>query len=97
MEISSIVGPDGLFNITNMVPPYFMQVAIGIYIIEIIFILTATLVVVDSGEDKLRKTHDIGRNLIRGSILYLITALISILALSLLAGVALGGLAGEGC
>ncbi|MDP3026927.1 MAG: hypothetical protein Q8N63_04410 [Nanoarchaeota archaeon] len=94
MDISSIAGPGGLFDIANMVPPYFMQVAIGIYIIEIIFILTATLVVVDSGEDKLRKTHDIGRNLIRGSILYLITALISILALSLLAGVALGGLTG---
>ena len=90
----SVGGIVDLFDITKMVPPYFMQVAIGIYIIEIIFILTSTLVVVDSGEDKLRKTYEISKNLIRGSILYLITALISILALSLLAGVALGGLAG---
>ena len=83
-----------LFDIVKMIPPYFMQIAIGIYIIQIIFILTSTLVVVDSGEDKLKKTYEISKNLIRGSVLYLITALISIIALSVLAGVALGGLAG---
>ena len=80
-----------LFKLSNMIPPYFMQIAIGIYIIQIIFILTGTLVTIDAGEDKLKKTHDISKNLIRGSILYLITALITILALTLLAGVALGG------
>ncbi len=81
-----------IFDIAKMVPPYFMQIAIGIYIIQIIFILTSTLVVVDSGEDRLKKTYEISKNLIKGSVLYLITALISILALSLLTGVALGGL-----
>ncbi len=92
--LGSVGGIVDMFDITNMVPPYFMQIAIGVYIIEIIFILTSTLVVVDSGEDRLKKTHDVGKNLIRGSILYLMTALISIIALSLLAGVALGGLVG---
>jgi len=83
-----------LFDVVNMVPPYFMQIAISIYIIQIIFILTSTLVIVDAGEDKLRKTYDIGKNLLRGGILYLITAIVSIVALSVLAGVALGGLVG---
>ena len=92
-NLGTVGGIVDMFDITNMVPPYFMQIAIGIYIIQIIFILTSTLVIVDSGEDRLRRTYDIGKNLIRGSILYLITALISIIALSLLAGVALGGLA----
>ena len=92
--VSDLVGSEGLFDIVNMVPPYFLQIAIGIYIIQIIFILTSTLVVVDSGEDKLRKTHEIGKNLIRGSLLYIITALLSIVSLSLLAGIALGGLTG---
>ncbi len=83
-----------LFDIAKMVPPYFMQIAIGIYIMQIIFILTATLVVVDAGEDKLKQTYEISKNLIRGGILYLITAFVSIIALSLLAGIALGGLVG---
>ena len=52
------------------------------------------VVVVDAGEDKLKKTYEVSRNLIRGSVLYLITAFVSVLALSLLAGVALGGLVG---
>jgi len=92
--IGSIGGLTNLFAIENMVPPYFMQIAIGIYIIQIIFVLTATLTTVDSGEDKLKQTYDISRNLIKGSILYLATAFISILALSVLAWFALRGLAG---
>ncbi len=82
------------FQITEMVPPYFLQIAIGIYIIQIIFILTSTLVTIDSGEDKLKQTYEISKNLIRGSILYLVTAFISIIALSALAWVALKGTIG---
>ena len=83
-----------LFNVINMIPPYFMQIAIGIYLIEIIFILTKTLVTVDSAEDKLKQTFETSRNLIKGGLLYLILAFISILALSSLASIALGGLMG---
>jgi len=90
----SVGGITELFDVVNMIPPYFLQIAIGIYIIQIIFILTRTLVTIDSGEDRLKQTYDISKNLIRGSILYLITALISIVALSALAGVALGGMVG---
>tara|TARA_Y100000310_G_scaffold338668_1_gene429044 strand:- start:287 stop:1954 length:1668 start_codon:yes stop_codon:yes gene_type:complete len=90
----TIGGITELFNVVNMIPPYFMQIAIGIYIVQIIFILTGTLVTIDAGEDKLKKTHDIGKNLMKGIVLYLITAFISIIALSLLASVSLRGLAG---
>jgi len=83
-----------LFNVTTMIPPYFMQIAIGVYIIQIIFILTRTLVTIDAGEDRLKQTYEISRNLMRGGILYLIVALISVVALSLLGSVAVGGLAG---
>jgi hypothetical protein len=92
-NISDIVN---LFEVSNMIPPYFMQAAIAVYIIEIIFILTGTLVTIDSGEDRLKQIYDIGKNLIIGGLLYLVTALISIVALSLLSGFALGGLAGLG-
>ncbi|MBU1135908.1 MAG: hypothetical protein KJ559_00140 [Nanoarchaeota archaeon] len=81
-----------LFDLTNMIPPYFLQIAIGIYIIEIIFILSSTLVTVDSGEDNLGRIYETGKNLKIGVLLYLIVSFISILALTLLAGVALGGM-----
>jgi len=88
-NLGSIVN---IFNVKEMIPPYFLQISIGIYIIEIIFILTSALVTVDSGQDKLKEKYDLYKNLRSGILLYLITSLISILALSILASVALGGL-----
>jgi hypothetical protein len=90
----SVLNITKMFAQENMVAPYFMQVAIGIYIIQIIFILTGTLVTIDAGEDKLKRTYEISKNLMRGIMLYLITAFIAILALSILAAKSLGSLAG---
>ena len=81
-----------LFNLVNMIPPYFLQIAIGIYIIEIIFILSSTLVTVESGEDKLKNIWETGKNLKRGILLYFLVSSISIIALTLLAAVAMGGI-----
>jgi len=77
----------------SMIPSYILQIIIGIYLIEIIFILTGTLVVVNSGEDKLEQTNRTGINLKRGIGLYVVTALFAIIALSLLTMVVLGNLA----
>ncbi len=82
----------GLFGVENLIPPYFLQVCVGIYIIEIIFILTKTLVVVDAGPDELRSTNEIGKNLLSGGLLYYIVALIALIALSSIAAVALPNL-----
>jgi hypothetical protein len=82
-----------MFNITTMIPPYFLQIIVGIYIIEIIFILTRTLVRVESGVDALSEKAQVARNLKFGMLLYILVAAVAITALSLLAGVATGGLA----
>ncbi|RLF37138.1 MAG: hypothetical protein DRM99_01230 [Thermoplasmata archaeon] len=74
-----------LFSVENMIPPYFLQAAVGIYLIQIIFILTSTIVVIENGADKLTEKNEIAKNLYRGMSFYLIIALISILVLSLLA------------
>ncbi|MBM3246943.1 hypothetical protein FJZ17_00155 [Candidatus Pacearchaeota archaeon] len=88
----NIVRIKDLFPVDAMIPPYFLQISVGLYIIEIIFILTKALVTVDAGEDKLKVTYDISKNLLKGGWLYLIVSLIAIIALSLLAGVALSNL-----
>ena len=85
-----------IFDITTMIPPYFLQIAVGIYIVQIIFILTDTLVLVDAGDDRLKKIYDLSRNLKRGILLYFVVAFITILALSVLAKIALGGIAPGG-
>jgi Flp pilus assembly protein TadB len=82
----------GIFNIETMIPPYYLQLAIGIYLIQVIFILTGTLVTIDSGEDRLERTSRIGENLKKGIVFYFFTALISALALFVLTSVVLGNL-----
>jgi hypothetical protein len=81
-----------IFDITKMIPPYVLQLIVGIYLIEVIFILTGTLTVIDSGEDKLEKTNKIGINLKKGIGLYVVTAFIAILSLFMLTAIVLGGL-----
>ncbi|MAH03711.1 hypothetical protein CMI39_02910 [Candidatus Pacearchaeota archaeon] len=81
-----------IFDLTKMIPPYYLQIAIGIYIIQIIFILTGTLVMIDSGEDKLEKTNKTGKNLKRGILFYFITAFLATTVLFILSSVVLGNL-----
>jgi len=81
-----------IFNITTMVPPYYLQIAVGIYLIEIIFILTSALVSIDSGEDKLETMSKTGKNLNRGVLLYFIVALLSTVVLFFISAVVLGGI-----
>jgi len=82
-----------MFNVSAMIPPYWLQVVVGVYIIEIIFILTSTLVSIESGEDRLGEKAETSKTLKQGMSLYLITAIIAIIALAALAMVAVSGLA----
>lgn len=82
----------GIFEVTKMIPPYFLQIIIGLYLIEIIFILTRSLVTIDSGEDKLQSTNKTGKNLSKGIMLYFITSLLATLALFVLTSIVVGNL-----
>lgn len=90
--LGNIAQITSLFNVSEMIPPYFLQASIGIYLVEIIFILTAVLVTVESGKDPLKEKSDLAKHLKTGILLYLATALLAIVALTILAGVALGGM-----
>lgn len=92
--LGSLASIISIFDVNRMIPPYYIQISIGIYLVEVIFILTAALVTVDSGKDLLREKYDLSRNLKKGIILYIITALISVVALSTLAIISLSGLTG---
>lgn len=90
--LGDISGLMSMFDVSAMIPPYWMQIIVGIYLIEIIFILTKTLVSIESGEDRLGEKSEISKMLKTGILLYIIAAFISIVALTALANVAIGGL-----
>ena len=81
-----------MFNVVKMIPPYWLQVIVGVYIIEIIFILTQTLVTIESGEDRLSEKSEISKMLMTGMTLYIIAAFVAIVALAALAAVAVSGI-----
>jgi len=88
--LSSILS---IFDVTQMIPTYWLQLAVGIYLVEIIFILSSTLVTIQSGRDPLQTTFETGKNLKTSITLYFIIALFSIIGLTLLGAIVLSGLA----
>ncbi len=68
--------PTGILNLFgNSVPTYYFQIIVGIYIVQIIYVLTVLINGIENGSDKLAERYNLGQNLIRGSLLYAIIAL----------------------
>jgi len=87
-----VQGIIGIFDITTMIPTYWLQIIVGIYLIQIVFILTSTLVTIQAGRDPLMTTSQIGKNLKVSIILYCVVAFIAVTALTVIGAVALAGL-----
>ena len=83
------VNLDDFFGIG--IPTFYFQMIVGLYVIQLIYILTYLVNGVENGSDKLKEEHLIGTNLIKGTILYSMLALIVILLFNLLADTVIGG------
>ncbi|MDP3765585.1 MAG: hypothetical protein Q8R04_03665 [Nanoarchaeota archaeon] len=67
-DASAPVGILGLFG--DGIPTYHFQIIVGIYVVQITFILTVIANGVENGSDKLNERYQLGNNLIRSTILY---------------------------
>ena len=65
-----------LFKIPNIIPSFYLQLIVGIYIVEIIFILTILSNSIEHGADKLNEKAELSKNLYMGGMLYFFIALI---------------------
>ena len=74
-----------LFSIQNIIPSYYLQVIVGLYLVEIVIVLTILANGIENGADNLAKENSLGKNLYRSSILYIIVALFITLIFTLLA------------
>ena len=75
----------GLFEIKNIVPSYYLQLIVGLYVIEIGIILTILSNGIENGADKLNEQYYLGKNLYKSSILYTIVAFFITVVFTLLA------------
>ena len=52
------------------IPTFYFQIVVGIYVVQIIYILTVLSNGIQNGSDKLNENYQLGINLINGTILY---------------------------
>lgn len=72
-------------GISDTIPTYYFQLVVGIYVFEIVYILTEMENGIDNGEDTLQEQYSLGRNLIKSIMLYAILSGIVMVIFNLIA------------
>ena len=76
------------------IPTFFFQMIVGIYVVQIIFIMTMIVNGIKNGADPLNEKYMLGNNLVTSTVLYAIISFIVMLVFNLVAGMVLQGLSG---
>ena len=82
------------FDITEAIPGYYFQIVIGIYVVQIVYILTVLSSSIESGGDNLTKDNRLGKNLFKSGVLYVLVGLLTTLLFNSLVILILSGLSG---
>jgi hypothetical protein len=76
------------------VPTYFFQIIVGIYVVQIVYILTILSNGIQNGSDKLNERFNLGKNLISSPILFCVVAFLVMVIFNMIAGTILEGVVG---
>ena len=74
-----------MFNVQGIIPNYFFQIVVGIYVVQLAYILTVLQNGVENGSDKINEEYLLGKNLIKSFLLYAVISIIVTLLFSTLA------------
>ena len=72
-------------EVTDVIPSFYFQLVVGLYVLEITFILTILSNSIEKGVDKVAEQHALSRNLIFATVLYAVIAFIGIVVFNVLA------------
>ncbi|MDO8643023.1 MAG: hypothetical protein Q7R76_05610 [Candidatus Woesearchaeota archaeon] len=87
-------GAGGLLSLFgDSVPTYYFQFMVGLYVVQIVYILTIMTNGVENGADELNERYMLGSNLVTSTLTYIViatvvTVLFNILAVTILKGIA---------
>ena len=87
-DTSVLAGASNLANIfplEKLMSPYFLQLIVGLYVVEMVIVLTIHANGIENGVDKLNEEYTLGKNLYRGTLLYILIAAVTIFAFNMLA------------
>jgi hypothetical protein len=65
-----------LFPLAKIIPPYFFQLIVGLYLVEITFIMTILANYIENGVDKLNQEYLLSKNLFKSMGFYIIIAFV---------------------
>ena len=74
-----------LFPIDKLIPPFYFQIVVGLYLIEVVFILTILANGIDTGVDKLKEEDSLAKNLYKSAMFYIILAGLTMIVFNFLA------------
>jgi hypothetical protein len=67
------------------IPTYYFQIIVGIYVVQIVYILTILTNGIENGADKLNERYELGNNLINSTLMYVLTSLAVMLLFNIIA------------
>ncbi len=82
-NLSGVLGAD-FFGVG--LPTYYFQIVVGLYVVEIVFILSIIKNNIEEGEDKLSEKNSLGKNLLHSTVLYVIVAVVVMVLFNFIAG-----------
>lgn len=74
------------------IPTYYFQLIVGIYVVQVIYILSILANGIENGADKLNEDKMIGDNIIRSTVMYGIIAIIIMIIFNMIAGTIVSGI-----
>lgn len=77
-------GFESLFG--DGIPTYFFQIIVGLYVVQIVYILTILANGIENGSDKLNERYLLGQNLIKSPLIYCIISFIIMILFNMIAG-----------
>jgi len=72
------------------IPTYYFQIIVGVYVVQIVYILTILVNGIENGSDKLNEKYLLGVNMIRATVLYCIIALVVMVIFNFVAAQIMG-------
>ncbi|MFH1209163.1 MAG: hypothetical protein V1663_00015 [archaeon] len=85
LNFGGLEGLSGLFQVSSIIPSYYLQLIVGVYVIELTIILTFLANGIENGEDKLNAKYLVSKNLYKSGMLYFFVSLIVTLIFTILA------------
>jgi len=68
------------------IPTYYFQIVIGLYVVQITYILTILMNGIENGSDKLNERYQLGANLINSTLLFCFISLTVMIIFNVIAG-----------